>query len=212
VKSVGIRRCFSLCLLHFHDTPSADSIDFLSFWILRISPVVNSTIFCSYTQCCPRALESIQSLGVVASPRKLLKLVILFFDQHLSIALTESKIRLSTQLAAMVGPPTKRQKRSEVPEGQLPQKKFFRQRAHANPFSDHNLTYPESPAAFDWAELYPAYAVKEDKENTDASATQEKRVGKISKQVEVADIGCGFGGLLFALAPIMPDTLLLGTL
>jgi hypothetical protein len=135
-----------------------------------------------------------------------------FFDQHLSIALTESKIRLSTQLAAMVGPPTKRQKRSEVPEGQLPQKKFFRQRAHANPFSDHNLTYPESPAAFDWAELYPAYAVKEDKENTDASATQEKRVGKISKQVEVADIGCGFGGLLFALAPIMPDTLLLGTL
>jgi tRNA (guanine-N7-)-methyltransferase len=27
----------------------------------------------------------------------------------------------------------------------------------------------------------------------------------------VADIGCGFGGLLFALAPIMPDKLLLGT-
>lgn len=111
----------------------------------------------------------------------------------------------------MVGPPTKRQKRGEVPEGKLPQKKFFRQRAHANPFSDHNLTYPESPAAFDWAELYPAYAVRDDKENQDASATQEKSVGKISKQVEVADIGCGFGGLLFALAPKMPETLLLGT-
>ncbi|KAG9660476.1 putative methyltransferase, partial [Aureobasidium melanogenum] len=110
----------------------------------------------------------------------------------------------------MVGPPTKRQKRGEVPEGKLPQKKFFRQRAHANPFSDHNLTYPESPAAFDWAELYPAYAVKEDSENQDASSAQEKSVGKISKQVEVADIGCGFGGLLFALAPKMPDTLLLG--
>jgi hypothetical protein len=111
----------------------------------------------------------------------------------------------------MVGPPTKRQKRAEVPDGKLPQKKFFRQRAHANPFSDHNLTYPESPAAFDWAELYPAYTVKEDKEDADASSTQEKSVGKISKQVEVADIGCGFGGLLFALAPIMPDKLLLGT-
>jgi tRNA (guanine-N7-)-methyltransferase len=110
----------------------------------------------------------------------------------------------------MVGPPTKRQKRDEVPEGKLPQKKFFRQRAHANPFSDHNLTYPESPAAMDWAELYPAYAVKEDKENTDLSV-QGKSVGKISKQVEVADIGCGFGGLLFALAPKMPDTLLVGT-
>jgi tRNA (guanine-N7-)-methyltransferase len=111
----------------------------------------------------------------------------------------------------MVGPPTKRQKRGEVPEGKLPQKKFFRQRAHANPFSDHNLTYPESPTAFDWAELYPAYAVKEDSENQDASSAQGKSVGKISKQVEVADIGCGFGGLLFALAPKMPDTLLLGT-
>ena len=33
----------------------------------------------------------------------------------------------------------------------------------------------------------------------------------MEKQVEVADIGCGFGGLLFALAPKMPDTLLLGT-
>lgn len=30
------------------------------------------------------------------------------------------------------------------------------------------------------------------------------------KQVEVADIGCGFGGLLFALAPRMPNTLILG--
>ena len=33
---------------------------------------------------------------------------------------------------------------------------------------------------------------------------------KMTKQVEVADIGCGFGGLLFALAPKLPNTLLLG--
>jgi len=31
-----------------------------------------------------------------------------------------------------------------------------------------------------------------------------------TKRVEVADVGCGFGGLLFALAPLMPDTLVLG--
>lgn len=30
------------------------------------------------------------------------------------------------------------------------------------------------------------------------------------KKVEFADIGCGFGGLLIALAPMFPDTLLLG--
>ncbi|KAJ2929255.1 hypothetical protein H1R20_g7825, partial [Candolleomyces eurysporus] len=43
-------------------------------------------------------------------------------------------------------------------EGLLPQKKFYRQRAHANPFSDHSLDYPESPRAIDWAPHYPAFA------------------------------------------------------
>ncbi len=30
------------------------------------------------------------------------------------------------------------------------------------------------------------------------------------KQVSVVDIGCGFGGLLFGLAPVLPDKLILG--
>lgn len=47
----------------------------------------------------------------------------------------------------MAGPPNKRQKREDYrnakkEEGsiELPKKKFYRQRAHANPFSDHSLT------------------------------------------------------------------------
>ena len=32
----------------------------------------------------------------------------------------------------------------------------------------------------------------------------------MGKQVEFADIGCGFGGLLISLAPLFPDTLMLG--
>lgn len=40
----------------------------------------------------------------------------------------------------MAGPAKKRQKREEKAEGELPQKKYYRQRAHANPFSDHDLT------------------------------------------------------------------------
>lgn len=40
----------------------------------------------------------------------------------------------------MAGPPRKRQKREEKPDGEMPQKKYYRQRAHANPFSDHGLT------------------------------------------------------------------------
>ncbi|KAI0762029.1 putative methyltransferase [Irpex lacteus] len=73
----------------------------------------------------------------------------------------------------------------------LPQKRHYRQRAHANPFSDHALDYPSSPENMDWAAHYPAFAAS-------------------GKTPEFADIGCGFGGLLIALAPLYPDTLMLG--
>ena len=69
----------------------------------------------------------------------------------------------------------------------------------------------------DWTQHYPAYVV--DKETTAETPTisdkiegeKARAVGKLSRQVEVADIGCGFGGLLFALAPKLPESLLLGT-
>ncbi|KAK0777190.1 tRNA (guanine-N(7)-)-methyltransferase (tRNA(m7G46)-methyltransferase) [Friedmanniomyces endolithicus] len=119
----------------------------------------------------------------------------------------------------MAGPPKKRQKRDESKqeEGQMPQKKFYRQRAHANPFSDHDLTYPASPAAMDWSLHYPAFATtnppsipKNDPKTATPNHDAQNPIQQISKQVQVADIGCGFGGLLFALAPKMPSTLILG--
>lgn len=73
----------------------------------------------------------------------------------------------------------------------LPHKKHYRQRAHANPFSDHALQYPPSPAATDWSVHYPAFAGS-------------------GQAPEFADVGCGFGGLLISLAPLFPDTLMLG--
>ncbi|CAK7225083.1 tRNA (guanine-N(7)-)-methyltransferase (tRNA(m7G46)-methyltransferase) [Sporothrix bragantina] len=91
-----------------------------------------------------------------------------------------------------------------VPE--LPQKKFYRQRAHANPFSDHNLVYPASPAVMDWPSLYPDFFPST---NEDDSAVVTATT-KAHPRVEVADIGCGFGGLLVGLAPAMPETLVLG--
>ena len=75
-------------------------------------------------------------------------------------------------------------------EIKLPQKKYYRQRAHSNPFSDHQLEYPLSPDQMDWNKYYPT-----------KTADQE---------VTVADIGCGFGGLLVALAPALPEKLILG--
>ena len=71
------------------------------------------------------------------------------------------------------------------------QKRFYRQRAHANPFSDHALSYPSCPEEFDIDKLYPAFSGS-------------------GKYPEFADVGCGFGGLLVALAPMFPDSLILG--
>ncbi|TBU43242.1 putative methyltransferase-domain-containing protein [Dichomitus squalens] len=79
----------------------------------------------------------------------------------------------------------------QVQNDVLPQKRHYRQRAHANPFSDHALSYPPSPDQFDWDAHYPAFAGS-------------------GKTPEFADVGCGFGGLLIALAPLFPNTLMLG--
>lgn len=62
----------------------------------------------------------------------------------------------------------------------------------------------------DWASLYPSYEIEDQgalaKSEGDLSARP-----KLSKKVEIADIGCGFGGLLFGLASVFPETLILGT-
>lgn len=77
----------------------------------------------------------------------------------------------------------------------IPQKRWYRQRAHANPFSDHSLVYPAQPSEMDWSAHYPELC---------AADIHEKR------KVEFADVGCGFGGLLMRLAPLFPETLILG--
>lgn len=64
-----------------------------------------------------------------------------------------------------------------------------------------------------WAERYPAFTKKLDSSEQlqpHDSKTNGESHSQMTQQVEVADIGCGFGGLLFALAPRMPQTLLLG--
>lgn len=88
---------------------------------------------------------------------------------------------------------------SLVQEGQkidLPKKRYYRQRAHSNPFSDHQLEYPVSPQDMDWSKLYPYYKNAEN--------------GQMTKKVTIADIGCGFGGLMIDLSPAFPEDLILG--
>ncbi|PBP20692.1 hypothetical protein BUE80_DR008561 [Diplocarpon rosae] len=117
----------------------------------------------------------------------------------------------------MAGPANKKQKRedykksqNERPSTEAPKKKFYRQRAHANPFSDHQLTYP---AHMDWSTYYPAFVIDPEVEQSMTEMQSEDGKVHLAKQlrkdIEVADIGCGFGGLTVALAPIMPETLIL---
>lgn len=63
----------------------------------------------------------------------------------------------------------------------------------------------------DWSSYYPTF-VKKNVAETDPSAAEQTQdqIMRLDGMVEIADIGCGYGGLLFALAPKMPETLILG--
>ncbi|CAH0406437.1 unnamed protein product [Chilo suppressalis] len=72
----------------------------------------------------------------------------------------------------------------------LPQKKYYRQRAHSNPIADHCFDYPAHPDEYNWSNLYPALHG--------------------NSEVEFLDVGCGYGGLLVTLSPMYPKQLMLG--
>lgn len=56
----------------------------------------------------------------------------------------------------------------------------------------------------DWAPLFPAFV------DSDPSNVNLNNARKLLKDIEVVDIGCGYGGLLVGLAPLLPETLMLG--
>ena len=66
------------------------------------------------------------------------------------------------------------------------------------------LYSPTSPSAMDWSTHYPAFI------SPSASTTSPNTPLQLTKRVEIADVGCGFGGLLVALSPLLPTTLILG--
>lgn len=70
----------------------------------------------------------------------------------------------------------------------LPQKRYFRQRAHVNPIADHDFKYPISPDETDWSKSY-----------------QFEIYANSNPVIRSLDIGCGFGGLLIALSKELKD-------
>ncbi|KAL9050912.1 MAG: hypothetical protein Q9162_006339 [Coniocarpon cinnabarinum] len=101
-----------------------------------------------------------------------------------------------------IGQALKKQKRDQDrEEGALPHKR------------------PVAPELMDWSVHYPAFVdesveavgtAENEQRTDDLQEGGESKLPRMKKQVEIADIGCGFGGLLFALAPRMPDKLILG--
>lgn len=55
----------------------------------------------------------------------------------------------------------------------------------------------------DWPSYYPAFVAE-------SSSDDDSGHKVLTKDVEIVDIGCGFGGLLVALAPMLPESLMLG--
>ena len=84
-------------------------------------------------------------------------------------------------------------------ESGLPQKKFYRSRAHCNPLSHNDaFEYPRDPGAMDWGPFYPVLL----------GGARGQAPGR--PLVEIVDVGCGFGGLSIALAELYPTRLTLG--
>ena len=103
--------------------------------------------------------------------------------------------------------------------GAQPKKRLYRSRAHSNPLNDQHFPVPAHPDACNWcaacrigdmlswqlcsrvqlrrAQHYPAHWPAAD-------------VARPSPAVTIADVGCGFGGLLVQLATTFPDQLALG--
>lgn len=92
---------------------------------------------------------------------------------------------------------------------QLPQKKYYRQRAHSNPMSDHFFDYPVCPSEMDWHDYYPEF-FKPKVLDTKHDDLKDLVIKGDNAKVEFADIGCGYGGLLVQLSPLFPNTLMLG--
>ena len=92
----------------------------------------------------------------------------------------------------------------------LPKRADFRMRAHINPFNTPFFPYPPHHSYVDWKKHFPLHFGGDinDKNiccNTEAhplSYSQQQQ--RFSKNIDFLDVGCGYGGLLFGLAPYFP--------
>ena len=107
----------------------------------------------------------------------------------------------------------------------IPKKKDFRQHAHCNPLSSVSIPYPFSPSCIDWSLNYPLkYNPQNTKNNSKLYLNtvnypityHNEKYKPISTSnlpnnlmdephVNIVDIGCGYGGLLYNMSESLND-------
>ncbi|CAK5080568.1 unnamed protein product [Meloidogyne enterolobii] len=93
---------------------------------------------------------------------------------------------------------------SKIQSIHYPQKRFYRQRAHSNPMSDHDLVYPLSPEKYFFrVKIFKKFFLRMDWSQLFSSSSS-------NSLPQFADIGCGYGGLLVRLSPMFPDIMMVG--
>ena len=105
-------------------------------------------------------------------------------------------------------------------EGDMPQKRFYRARAHCNPLSFNEcFEYPIRPDLFDWTEdhypEHPLLTKVDNGEDTNKGGNNSDGIEALTSKSNlicpnVLDVGCGFGGLTLSLSPLLPNHTILG--
>lgn len=109
----------------------------------------------------------------------------------------------------------------EVSSVELPKKADYRMRAHCNPLSDTAFPFPLNPNYVDWCKFFPKYFENEITTKNKISklylntkeyplefsqkVSSDKNGSLDNFNVDFIDIGCGYGGLLFALSQNFPN-------
>lgn len=100
----------------------------------------------------------------------------------------------------------------------MPKKNKHRMRAHINPFNEITIAVPKNPLYSQWHLHYPSFFGIPNNNNDRIVVNTGKfdipYENKFDNPKNLAptilDIGCGYGGLMFALTKHFPNNLILG--
>mmetsp|Transcript_16375 Transcript_16375/g.27709 ORF Transcript_16375/g.27709 Transcript_16375/m.27709 type:complete len:182 (+) Transcript_16375:121-666(+) len=101
----------------------------------------------------------------------------------------------------------------------MPKKGKHRMRAHINPMNEISIPLPRNPQYTQWHMHYPSFfGMQNNNEDRIVVNTGKFQLdyskrcdySKFTAKPTIIDIGCGYGGLMFAIAEHFPNNLLLG--